>query len=362
MSGNDQPPYPPRPQGPPPGEEPTRIAGGRPPGQPGQQPPQQPPYGQPGGQGGQGGQGGPPYPPTAQFGAVPPRKPVNKLVIIGAVLGVLLVLGGGIGAAFAFSGGGDDDRDSDGDGGSKVAFCETFDEFDSDEAEEDPAKAAENLRDAGTPDDMPDDARDGLEVIIEIAEDAEDGEDARHEIDQLEGEDQENLEALVEYVEECEEGDPSDASDSPTSATTDDAASTEEFCDAMESMTSTSDDDFDADPGKLADLLRDAGTPDDMPDDAARGREVMIEIADSASTGDDAEQAFEDLSATDEAATDAFFTYWTETCMGLATDGPTSLPSASTIDPSDYLSDYDPSAYDPSDYLSDYDPSDYVTD
>lgn len=208
MSGNDQPPPTPPQPGPPPGNDPSSgQPSGPAPGDPA------PPSGQPP----QGGPGGPPpgAPPTAQSGEVPPSgSGRNKALIIGAVLAVLLVIGGGIVAAVLLSG--DDDKDSE--ETSVSEFCDEMTAaFEAEGgAQQEPAKVADRLRDAGVPDELPADAERGLEKLIEIGDDAEDSAEAEQMLDDLEGEDVDNIEALGKFIsEDCAEAEESDGTDAP---------------------------------------------------------------------------------------------------------------------------------------------------
>ena len=88
-------------------------------------------------------------------------------------------------------------------------------------------------------------------------------------------------------------------------------------------------DDFDKSKDAFKDL-EDTGTPDDMPDDAREGFELIIDIADEADSSKDAEKKVEDLSKDEQKKVEAFSTYTVKKCLDmpdLPSDLPTDLPT-----------------------------------
>ena len=124
-------------------------------------------------------------------------------------------------------------------------------------------------------------------------------------------------------------------------------ASKKDFCGAFQKL-GESGDDFDKSKEAFKDL-EDTGTPDDMPDDARAGFELIIDIADEADSSEDAEKKVEDLSKDEQKEVEAFSTYTVKKCLDmpdlpsdlpteLPSDLPTELPSDLTDIPSDLLS------------------------
>jgi hypothetical protein len=162
-------------------------------------------------------------------------------VIALIVVAVLVLAGGGVAAAVLLTG---DDDGGDADEAPKSAsveeFCDGLDEFDevdddaSPEEQVDQAhEIADRLAEIGTPEDIPDDAREGFEIYLEaISEvDAEDIE-ALDEVESEEeladalgisSEEQEKITAFLEYTfETCSEfSTPDVPSDVPTELPTD---------------------------------------------------------------------------------------------------------------------------------------------
>jgi len=112
--------------------------------------------------------------------------------------------------------------------------------------------------------------------------------------------------------------DDSDGGGSPTNA------SKEDFCSTFESMASDMQDVDPSDPGAAVKAIKDAGdkleetgTPEDMPDDARDGFEVIIKtltgLDDNASI-EDLAKIGQDLSDSDEANSKAFDEYLSDTC------------------------------------------------
>lgn len=116
-----------------------------------------------------------------------------------------------------------------------------------------------------------------------------------------------------------------------------------------------------------AEKLQDAGTPDDMPDEARDGFELLIETANDLDPGDfesadDLDQIENDFSEDEKAASTAFTDYATENCespLDVPTDLPSDFPSDFPTDlPSDFPTDL-PSDF-PSELLTEL-PSDFPT-
>ena len=123
-----------------------------------------------------------------------------------------------------------------------------------------------------------------------------------------------------------------------------DDASEKDFCDAFQKL-GDSGDDFDKSKDGFKDL-EDTGTPDDMPDDARAGFELIIGIADEADSSKDAEKKVADLSKDEQKQVEAFSTYTVKKCLDmpdlpsdLPTDLPTELPSDFPSDLTDIPSD-----------------------
>jgi len=110
-----------------------------------------------------------------------------------------------------------------------------------------------------------------------------------------------------------------------------------DWCAAVGELEDADEEEFDEDPSRAADLLREAGLPDDIPKGALRGRDLIIEIAEEASDGDEAEEMFDNINEADLADANAFFAYYTENCLDdeLDEDEPTAPLSSSTERPSD---------------------------
>ena len=129
-------------------------------------------------------------------------------------------------------------------------------------------------------------------------------------------------------------------------------ASKKDFCGAFQKL-GESGDDFDKSKEAFKDL-EDTGTPDDMPDDARAGFELIIDIADEADSSEDAEKRVEDLSKDEQKEVEAFSTYTVKKCMDLPSELPSDLPTELPSDfPSDLPSDQPSDLTDiPSDLLS----------
>lgn len=110
-------------------------------------------------------------------------------------------------------------------------------------------------------------------------------------------------------------------------------ASEDDFCGAFsnEDLAEVDEEDFEAQADALhdyADALEDVGTPDDIPDDARDGYEVLLEAYRDIEAGDledeDAQADLEEKYKDDQDDIEAFFTYATEKCVpeGLPSDVP----------------------------------------
>ncbi|MET1060977.1 MAG: PT domain-containing protein [Nocardioides sp.] len=107
-----------------------------------------------------------------------------------------------------------------------------------------------------------------------------------------------------------------------------DDASEKDFCDAFQNLGEAGDD-FDKSKDAFKDL-GDTGTPDDIPDDAREGFDIILDIADESDDQKDAEKKVEDLSKDEQKKVEAFSTYTVKKCMDmpdLPSDLPTELPS-----------------------------------
>jgi hypothetical protein len=163
-------------------------------------------------------------------------------VIALIVVAVLVLAGGGVAAAVLLTG--DDDGGGDADDAPKSAsveeFCEGLNEFDevdddaSPEEQVDQAhEVADRLSEIGTPEDIPDDAREGFEIYLEAisevdADDIEALDDVESEEELadalgISSEDQDKITAFFEYTfETCAElSTPEIPSDIPTDLPTD---------------------------------------------------------------------------------------------------------------------------------------------
>ncbi len=101
-----------------------------------------------------------------------------------------------------------------------------------------------------------------------------------------------------------------------------------DFCEEFQKL-GESGDDFDKSKDAFKDL-EDTGTPEDMPDDAREGYEIILDIADEAEDQEDAEKRAQDLSKDDQEKVAAFGAYTVKTCVDvpdLPSDIPTDLPS-----------------------------------
>ena len=149
-----------------------------------------------------------------------------KLGLVAASL--ILVAGGAVGCSDDGGGGGLTGNDAP----STDDFCGALKDFQDDFGEADPTKdlkgyiqslkdAAEKLEDVGTPDDMPDDAKEGFDITIETIKGLD--EDATLEdlasIGEVSEEDQKKIDALDDYIaKECPDlnGEPDEPAASET--------------------------------------------------------------------------------------------------------------------------------------------------
>ncbi|RYP88714.1 hypothetical protein EKO23_02195 [Nocardioides guangzhouensis] len=114
-------------------------------------------------------------------------------------------------------------------------------------------------------------------------------------------------------------------------------ASKEDFCDAFEAVGSAGDD-FDKGKERLQDL-KDTGTPEDIPDDAREGFDILLGVVEDADSADEVDKAAEDLSKEDTKKVEAFTTYTIKKCTDLG-DLPSEMPSDMPTElPSDIPSD-----------------------
>jgi hypothetical protein len=136
-----------------------------------------------------------------------------------------------------------------------------------------------------------------------------------------------------------------------------DDASDKDFCDSFQRLGSSGDD-FAKSKDAFKDL-EDTGTPDDIPDDAREGFEIILDVANDADDSKEAAKKVEELSKDDQKKVEAFTTYTLKKCMDLPelpSDLPTELPSDFPTElPSDFPSDFPTEL--PSDFPSDF-PSD----
>jgi len=137
-------------------------------------------------------------------------------------------------------------------------------------------------------------------------------------------------------------GDSDNGKDSDSSSAEDEGpatdASEEDFCAAVndEGLANIDEEDFEAQADALhdyADALEEVGTPEDMPDDARNGYEVLLEAYGEIEADDledeDAQEELEEKYKDDEDDIEAFFTYAGESCVPEIppTDGTTDAPT-----------------------------------
>jgi hypothetical protein len=113
-------------------------------------------------------------------------------------------------------------------------------------------------------------------------------------------------------------GDSGGSDDAPQSA------SKEDFCKAFEAVGSAGDD-FDKGKEKLQEL-KDTGTPEDIPDNAREGFDLLMDAVADAESSDDASKALDDLSTADQKKVREFTAYTIKKCTDLG-DLPSDIPS-----------------------------------
>ncbi|NYG58230.1 hypothetical protein BJ980_001153 [Nocardioides daedukensis] len=157
----------------------------------------QPPQGQWGGAG-----GGPGHPggPWQQQGPDGGGRGRGKIALI---IGLVVVLLAAIGITLALVLGGDDKDAKDAPtNASKDEFCEVAEEYGDleDDEWEDASDIADEAAEVGTPEDIPEDARRGFLVALEILGEAKDEEDAERLSEDRSAADQKDLTAFFMYV------------------------------------------------------------------------------------------------------------------------------------------------------------------
>jgi hypothetical protein len=190
MSGNDQPPTTPENSGPEPDDEPTPV----------EPTPDEPAPDEP---------GFVTEPPPPGESDAPAAGKQNGLIIgVAAAVALLLIVGGFV--IWKVVGDDDDDKKEE---TSISDFCDVIEEMDeSEDTAEDPTIVSDALRDAGTPEDMTDDEKDGRELLIDIGDDAEDGPAAEQAVQELDAADQAKLKAFIDYIGKvCADPAPTDA-------------------------------------------------------------------------------------------------------------------------------------------------------
>lgn len=239
-------PYPPEatptqmapPAGPPAGQQPQQPAWGQQPpppyGQPGQ--PGQPPQGQPAWNQGPtptqqmpiqpGGNWGPPPggpgQPGQPWGPPPPTGGGSNKGKIALIVGLVVILLAGIGTAVALVVSGDDDKDGSVDKtASTEEFCKVYkqsEEFGDDTDLEAAQDWASDMQDTGVPEDISDEARDGLELMIRTFKDADSAEELDDADEKFSEEEKKSFEAFVTWaVKACYDMDlPSDMPSVPS--------------------------------------------------------------------------------------------------------------------------------------------------
>ena len=140
------------------------------------------------------------HPPSASGESDAAPAPKNKGLIIGIAIAAAIVVIGGIIGAIALLGGDDDDDKKD-EATSVSDFCDVIKEMDEEEGTaEDPTIVSDALRDAGTPNDMTDDEKDGRQLLIDIGDDSEDGPAAEKAVQELEEDDTAKVQAFITYI------------------------------------------------------------------------------------------------------------------------------------------------------------------
>jgi hypothetical protein len=102
-----------------------------------------------------------------------------------------------------------------------------------------------------------------------------------------------------------------DGGDDSSGGSASEETTTEEFCEAYAAVEETSEFDETKDAiGELSDM----GLPEDAPEDAVAGFEVLANLAEEASDEKEATELGQDVDAEGQEKVNAFFTYSTETC------------------------------------------------
>ncbi|MFS3130087.1 hypothetical protein ACLM5J_16925 [Nocardioides sp. Bht2] len=203
-----------QPAGPPAGQPQQPAWGQQPPGpygQPPQQPAQQPGWNQgptptqqmpvqPGGNWGPPPPGGPGQP----WGAQPPSGGGGNKGKIALIVGLVIILLAGIGTAVALVVSGDDDKDGSVDKTvSTEEFCKVYkkaEEF-GDDTDIDTARGwANDMQETGVPEDISDDARDGLELMIRTFKNASSAEELDDADEKFSEDEKKSFEAFVTWA------------------------------------------------------------------------------------------------------------------------------------------------------------------
>lgn len=123
-----------------------------------------------------------------------------------------------------------------------------------------------------------------------------------------------------------------DGGDDSSGGSSSEETTAEEFCEAYAAVEETSEFEETKDAiGELADM----GLPEDAPEDAVAGFEVLADLAEKASDEKEATELGQDVDAEGQEQVNAFFTYSTETCEP-ASEEPSEEPSEdSSESPSD---------------------------
>jgi hypothetical protein len=79
-------------------------------------------------------------------------------------------------------------------------FCKAGEKFSSATKFDAGVKAAENLEDTGTPKNIPDNARDGFEVVVDMVTGSKDTKDLQKRFDKLSNKDKSSMDAPDKYI------------------------------------------------------------------------------------------------------------------------------------------------------------------
>lgn len=283
--------------------------------------------------------------------AAPPSGPERRggrrgILIAGLVL--LLLIGGAIVAAIVLGGDEDDERTADG-SGSEEEFCEIWRDFDAtnlgSSADLTELRAlVDRMRATGAPDDIPDDAQQGIDALLRIVDESDSVEKVDENFRAFSAEDQRNVMAAVTYAEgKCEagaddadggpgmdeappgteeSGTPGEESAPPgedggagDSGSTSGAVSLEQFCaDMMRLMELDADDDFARGKAHLAGIAA-RGAPAEMPASAREGLETYLRLMATVSSSDDLDRLENEVDAEDVRKMETFMSYVQGTCL-----------------------------------------------